>query len=242
MAPSTTYDLALYPASGPGLGHLMRCMALAEWAVELKAKVIAITQESSLVWPCSLLTSGGISARIAIADGLSAQPGGGAQHWRIIDGLNDGSGPAYGYIYPHFGAVPVPGFPTFVGPQWMPLRRGFEMWGPGGKRAAAAVTYRAPTDAWGLPLRAQTGQQAAECFREAEAAWVPPSTVAYEALASGCALVLHRQSGSLEIGQAMHDAAVATWWDGTGGPPVLIKRKERPIDGLGAKRLLEALL
>lgn len=254
-----TFDLALYPAAGPGLGHLMRCYALAEAAVEMKAKVIVVRPAGeapdaglSMAWPCPVLVGRPEEAHVSIADGLSPSPSHGdamAGRWYITDTRplpahhqND----AVGYIYPHFGAVPVPGFPTFVGPGWMPLRRAF-MVSQMPIRRLGTLMYKAPPEIeraeFGLHgslcvgLPANGAADAADLMRECYRAVVPPSTIAYEALAMGLSVELLHVAfpGCEQVGQAMVDAGVATWYgDAAVRPPY--------YDGLGAARLLKALL
>lgn len=236
-----TYDLALYPASGPGLGHLMRCMALAEWAVALKAKPVVCLQPGApvLAWPCAVVSGGGdAEARVRIADGFPARDDAG--YWFIVDAPPSTGPDVEGYIYPHFGAASADGFPTFVGPQWMPLRKVFSVAPISGHRRGS-VGYRANlpgvTELTGLPSR-----NVADALGQAAEAIVPPSTIAYEAMAMGCPVRLLRVGfpGCEEIGQAMVEAGAASWYDDPrpGQPPLGM----RAVNPRSAERLLEALL
>lgn len=227
----------------------MRCIALAEWAVALKAKVIVsvLVDAPDLSWPCPMAVGrSDLKAKVAIQDGGGGMTFAGPSIWRIIDApppdlsdpiLCDGAG----LIYPHFGAFPINGFPTFAGPQWMPLRRPFSGGSLRGapERTNSAVGYRSE----GRNVRELRGLPAHEVAAElrwAEYAVVPPSTIAYEALACATPLRLLRVDyPCADIGAAMVDARVAIWDDeqtqGAFSCPDV-------IDGLGAKRILEALL
>lgn len=244
-----SFDLALYPASGPGLGHLMRCMALAQWAVELKAKAIVMLAQDApaLQWPCAVARASNkvtAKANVHIADapgsdylhGLS-----GPALWRVVDVKADEPRDYAGYIYPHFGAEPFSILPTFVGPSWMPLRQIFSR-DPaiiGKERAAWGVSYRAQRAGYkSLEGRHEYGISLALSI--AREAVVPASTVAYEAFALGCPVRLLRDitPDCDRIGAAMVAEGVAVWDD----EPVRTLSPARIGDGLGAKGLLEALL
>ena len=224
------YDLALYPASGPGLGHLMRCMALAEWAVELKAKVAVALQHApgNLAWPCPVIVGAegyALEFKVAIGDGRVVGP---LEAWQIIDGPPEGTDPATpGYIYPHFGATPVAGFPTFVGPQWMPLRKKFSRRREDRNGVWACYRVQAPGM---VPADDLWPQWAGGML-------CPPSVIAYEAMALGLPVAIHDDHEYPRIAGAMWRTGVASWADNwhQATPTNL-------IDGLGAKRLLEALL
>jgi len=235
------YDLALYPAPGPGLGHLMRCLALAQWAVELKAKVlVALREPTAIAWPCAVLCDYEVEpeASVSVIDGTgTAEPA--VNVWAIVDELPGAHNAITGFIYPHFGAEPVPGYPTFVGPSWMPLRREFSSgpWTVPGGRSDWACSYRAQREGY----RDIAGHSACwELLGQANHALVPASTIAYEALALGCPIRLLRgiTPDCDRIGTAMVAEGVAVWDDEAVAtlPPMQIG------DGLGAKRLLEALL
>ena len=223
----------------------MRCLALAQWAVELKAKVAVALPISpgaeSLAWPCPVsIGNAKIRGHVSIVDGYPVPPA--EDLWAIVDAMPTNP-TAAGFIYPHFGAVPIPGFPTFVGPQWMPLRRAFGYGHPFmGCERKGRVSYRAPKDLRDYEPLMGSAQDVCRALSAAEAAWVPASTVAYEALAVGCPVVLNDAGSIPAIGDAMVEAGVATRWDGGEKPPVLKGFDFPVIDGLGAKRLLEALL
>ena len=244
---TVTYDLALYPASGPGLGHLMRCMALAEWAVELKAKaIVALGGPSSLAWPCAVaLPVVSIDARVHIQDGGTNRFGGRAV-WRVVDAVpTDLTDPmlcdSAGIVYPHFGAVPVGGFPTFVGPQWMPLRPGLANGLPPKVRQATAIgsgwcRYRCEKPRGYVDLAAVPDD---EWFLHYEGVVCPPSTIAYEAMTAGMKVAIHEEHEHKDIMLAMFKAGAAVSAED--------ESRHRAhttdlIDGLGARRLLEALL
>lgn len=247
----TTYDLALYPAPGPGLGHLMRCLALAQWAVELNARVIVclpiLPEMPRMPWPCPVLVGRYCNeARVTINDG-SVGPLQDDPHvpvWYMIDGKDSWvhSGNVVGAIYPHFGARPVPGFPTFVGPSWMPLRLPFQYEPVNEPRTFAPASYRAGERKGHVKLEG-SAQDVRRTLSLATHAVVPASTVAYEALASGCPVRLLRDitPDCDRIGAAMVAAGVATWDDSSDALALPAKHRYG-VDGLGAKRLLEALL
>ena len=230
----------------------MRCMALAEWAVELKARVIvcfAVADYPPLAWPCPVLYGRQEEAHVIIVDGSGprvthgdAVPG----RWYVVDGPPVSEAyqtDALGYIYPHFGAVPVHGFPTFVGPQWMPLRLPFQYEPLNEPRSSfAPASYRAPGSR-GVKLEGMDAQDVRRTLSLASHAVVPASTVAYEALASGCPVRLLRDITPEcdQVGAAMVAAGVATW-DDSADALAMPARHRYGVDGLGAKRLLEALL
>lgn len=244
-----TYDLALYPAPGPGLGHLMRCLALAQWAVELKAKVIVCLpvapETRALPWPCPVAvgrTEG--NAAVSVVDGkchvLTDRH---IPAWYFVDGQDwEHDGNVAGCIAPHFGAAPVHGFPTFVGPSWIPLRRQFSL-PPAiidNQRAKWGVTYRATRDGY-HSLENRSAYDVFCALSVAREAVVPASTIAYEALTLGCPVRLLRgiTPDCDRIGAAMVAEGVAVWDDDQTVatlPPMQVG------DGLGAKRLLESLL
>ena len=249
------YDLALYPASGPGLGHLMRCYAIAEAAVEMGRKVVVVLDKEAPypVWPCVVLLDEGEDrwpdAEVSITD----IPRQGSRKscrklgaWRIVDKMpvakeRIGAG---GYIYPHFGATPVPGYPTLYGEQWMPLRKQFR----GGKATGTETgTYRQPDDIepGAIKLQGDTASALRRCIR----ATVPPSTIAYEAMAMGVNVELSYDPDEYtedmaaildRIAAAMVAGGAARMW--TPDLHRASRTKANPIDGRGAIRILEVLL
>lgn len=241
-----TYDLALYLASGPGLGHLMRCYALAETAVEMKAKVIvAVAKPGNIKWPCTVIT--GIMKPTMERPGLFIVDASDAENdfeiahrkniWRIIDSPDAEMKGYSGAIYPHFGATPIPGYPTLYGEQWMPLRRHFRhMDDPPGRERVAGYKISAH-----IAEHDRSGQgtiPSIELMSQADRVIVPASTVAYEALAAGRHVQLHDNVDGLEhVRDAMLEAGVAEMW-----PNEKLAPGVKHLDGLGARRILEALL
>lgn len=248
-----TYDLALYPASGPGLGHLMRCYALAEAAVEMGKKVVVgLTAPggSDLGWPCAVALAGHgqtleIHTTVAITDGWVPKNQG--KFWTIIDAPpTDHSETVCGYIYPHFGATPIPGYPTLYGEQWMPLRKQFR---EGQSNGLGLGVYRVPqnvvaAEPGSFTLSGDTYAALLQCTRVI----VPPSTIAYEALALGLRVELAYDEDQYDsetlacldsISKAMVVAGAATMWSDSDHRPLV---HHYPSDGRGAKRILEALL
>ena len=231
------YDLALYPASGPGLGHLMRCMALAEWAVELKAKVIVVLGDNApvLPWPCAAKMGVGADARVKVADGIRMNDGQASGFWQIVD--RECSGDTLGWIYPHFGATPIPSKPTFVGPQWMPLRKRFSGQ-PFNEHTQFKQAYHYRVE---KPRDCEVdicGSDVAATLATARYLRCPPSVIAYEALALGTPVFLHDDvPGYGHLSSAMIAAGVVR-----SGEMDFPHPRRQHIDGFGAKRLLEALL
>lgn len=238
-----TYDLALYPASGPGLGHLMRCYALAEAAVEMGKRVlVSLKEPTDFGWPCAVVLDSGEKAWAksvhAIVDGVANRKN---EAWYIIDNAKDATewcdpvGPApSGYIYPHFGASPIPGYPTLYGEQWMPLRKQFR------EMKQAPMAQESPA---GYKVSRTIEDGEAEILpisrmSRTNRVIVPASTVAYEALAASRHVQLHDNvDGLQDIRDAMIEAGVAEMWPGEA-----LGHGATHIDGLGAKRILEALL
>lgn len=243
-----TYDLALYPAAGPGLGHLMRCYALAEAAVEMGKRVVVVLEKwaPEIEWPCAVELRGARTADVVIVDGKPNMSAGPA--WFVIDEPPELVDPrdrhVEGYIYPHFGAVPIDGLPTFVGPRWMPLRKAFSQAAPVAKRERA-LSYRLPDDVYVLndDVSGMTAAQVRDAMWSASEIVCPPSTIAYEAMACGCSVILSHADQLSDphpageaIGEAMVAAGAATWW-----PDHVVTVCDQ-VDGRGALRLLEALL
>lgn len=220
----------------------MRCMALAEWAVELKAKVvvcISLDPYVALSWPCPVSVGQPADATVSIGDG-SVHP---AAKWHVIDAaLKAPHYEADGYIYPHFGAVPQLGSPTFVGPQWMPLRKRFSQGDLHSERSGDCVSYRASRAGY-RELRGMSEAATFYALSIAPHALLPASVIAYEALTLGCPVRLLDgiTPACDEIGVAMAQAGVAVW-DTLAGEKTLPPGPPEGLDGLGAKRLLEALL
>lgn len=238
----------------------MRCYALAEAAIEMKAKVlVALAAPSTIDWPCPVVMDnetgsiGNITIGVLVVDGVEVPAQEGvpgqdrAEYWSIIDSVPDGSMYADGYIYPHFGATPIPGYPTFYGPQWMPLRKGFRI---GNSLVGTMVgTYRHEQvevhggDHYSVSL--EQHHDMAWALSRCSAVIVPPSTIAYEAMALNVHVNLHDAvKGYEHIATAMIEAKVAHMFT---GPIKTVKsgdsvRFNSRVDGRGAIRLLEALL
>lgn len=241
-----TYDLALYPAPGPGRGHLMRCYALAEWAVVLEAKPIVVLglDAPSIAWPCPVLRGTPrvvARAKLSIIDvpaDAEALYENTASAWWITDVPEPPERPeALGFIYPHFGAEPVLGYPTFVGPTWMPLRRRFCHPRTSVRRTAEWARYRTdePRGYWDL-----TAEPLDNWYKRFEGVVCPPSVMAYEAMAAGVKVRLHYDHAFPHLTAAMWEARVVGLEADVTTHRFADVHNE--IDGLGAKRLLEALL
>lgn len=253
---SHSYDLALYPAAGPGLGHLMRCMALAEAAVDLKARAVVVLGEVTAVaieWPAPVLISNENAhpaADLAILDGPRdprPYPTPNSEVWRIVDERPAGVDDVTGFIYPHYGAAPVHEYPTFVGPEWMPLRREFvamtaAMTAVAAQRSKHLCSYKCANPPQGTrKLEGLGAREVAGALRMCRGLMCPPGTIAYEGLACGApVMLLHTDISACEaVGTAMVAAGVASWSDTLILPA---RSAQSHIDGRGAIRLLEALL
>jgi len=263
------YDLAVAVGGGGdlGLGHAMRGLAIVEAAMRTKAKVAVILVGHDgpphpdlfdLPWPCAVLVPGRgeTPLRSDIGCVVSDCPGdrrtvtpmdeSSTNFWQILDGEPDDA-PAWltGWIWPHFGAHPL-GKPTLYGPTWMPLR------GTSPRRTSPGLrkwaSYRADTANVGRILLEDLAHGAVlRIFRErVDFAVLPPSTIAYEAMASGCPVYLHKNVEGLEmIGVAMVAAGAAEWHTEAGHASALngqFPNSHKMIDGLGADRLVAAIL
>jgi hypothetical protein len=225
----------------------MRCYALAEAAVEMGKRVIVFLDEAhDLTWPCAVILDAELEKlqwpgfRVWVVDNPNCSiPWGadGSPVWRIIDHPDVDLASYHGVIYPHFGAEPIPGYPTFYGPQWMPLRKAFRQhfpWPdmPAAHRAIATYRHKRTdfNELFGTEKRWWNRLDGLIC---------PPSTIAYEAMAARISVALHDDHDYPHIADAMIEAGVAVPAERMGW------RQAEPttaIDGRGAIRLLEALL
>ena len=215
-----------------------------------------------LSWPCPVLLSVGAPERFSSDVGLTildASPEsrgsvwmpGHAPCWAFTDSADGHWEEASGIIYPHFGAQPIPGFPTLAGEQWMPIRKMWRLMGRPTMEPAnrCALSYRVPDEVVDSERTAGGGvtrlgpnnswDDVRGLMTAAARVICPPSTLAYEAAAAGRLVELHceKDHPSYPIGEAMVKAGYASWWGGH------VSQKHRlRLRADGARRILEALL
>lgn len=229
----------------------MRCFAIAQAATEKSKKVAVVLQqeESGLAWPCPVLLSKtrALESAVAIVDGFENQGAWPAEEiWFIVDRTPTLPDHGHGYIWPHFGAQPIENRPTLVGPRWMPLRKVFRQIHQSKAKAETWGGYRVP----------QERREGIVAFPEGTDPWpwletttglvCPPSTIAYEAMSQGRPVLIHDGHSYPEIARAMFAAGVAASLDIAPLPAshrdILAESGRRAVDGMGAQRIVEALL
>lgn len=256
------YDLALCAICDDeiGYGHVMRCYALAEAAVSMGKKTIVAVggKPPPLSWPCAVIKMDDeyrirpTDAATVIFDypAMEYRCGEGpTRPWLFVDALPDtksleGIGRNIdGFIYPHFGARPIPGFPTLYGEQWMPVRAEFAKLREKPANLKRVLMHaRVPGKMATAPHVRVLGkggwEDSIEPMKDAAKVVTPPCTLAYEALAAGrrVELVYGDDDTRRPIGNAMLDAGAAVRFGGVrvSSPP--------PFDANGAQRILEAIL
>lgn len=229
-----------------GFGHVARAHALASWAVRLGYSVSAVVSSPTpgwLIWPCPVWDEESydgepILGRVLIADHYMPERTAG-RTIAIVDtvdaivNLSRASEASLEFVYPHFGAKPVGGAPGWYGPAYMPLRPDFAKPPEPDPSTPFVLGY-----SWHRKHARRL--LTAEKLARYKGVIAPPSTIAYEALAVGIKLWLSDELPEYaHIARAMIESGVAV--DAKEYPEYGLERR-RHIDGLGAERLLEAVL
>lgn len=262
-----TYDLALVTDGNDelGWGHAARMSALCVVAARRGLSVVLVAQNplellQRFSWPRPVLGGSHVDwvlprirtgADVVVYDGVGPLDSALGNRFVAFDDLgNLAAAPRGGtstlVVSPHFGADPAmyPGRAALCGPKWMPLNL------EGIKRAlslvARPVTYRLPASLDTVTLGGLPHHDAIRNLSVAPYAVLPPSTIAYEAIAMRVPVRLHTEAlpatpmgRALErVGDAMVDAGAATWW---GEPERIPRGPPGMVDDRGADRLLDFL-
>lgn len=253
------FDLLINTAGGGdiGFGHMARAMALAQAAQDASMScVVALNEDAAhhWRWPCPVIPvrPGGaptVDRRVVIHD-LPAEefydrPFGGPYDSSpvqvlIEDGDNlDVHDEADLIVYPHPGPLPFrTGVPVAMGPQYYPLRRSFRKPPDEGRtRDGAVLTYRFDRMLRDLSKESLSEHEVFEVLSDAPCIICPPSVIAYEAMAMGTPVVLHRQVGYDHIVDALVDAGMAVAWEDDGDYSGL--EPKRHVGGYGAHEILQ---
>lgn len=251
-------EVALWVCGGEGLGHNMRILALAQQAKEMGVKALICGRpDSGLNWPFPLCRTA--SAPHNIVDGKmdlteTAAVAISGYTWFIMDrtamvseiGYDEG----VGVIIPHdFVFEELPACKALLGSSFYPLRAQFASGPCVGIRGRRPLGYRLPERYKGeyrdLADENLVVGDMIYFMGSAPKFICPPSVVAYECLALGTPIMLHDEVDPEHA--AITDALVAKGWatrviPKPGDKTVVRMSGSKHIDGLGAARILEAIL
>lgn len=260
------YDVVLHVGEGPGFGHNTRMLAISQYALKEKASVCVTGPGIRLIdWPVPF-HAGKPKGAVHIMDGgfsvdyLSAMDHRSSSVYHVVDTPYArppmGGSDDVGVIVPHpFDHVELRYFngPMLVGEQYYPIREEFTLANPDlnvGIRGLRPIGYRLPERYRGeyrdlaeenLPLG-----DTIYFMGSAPKFICPPSVVAYECFTLGTRVMLHDEVDP-EVHSRITDALVAKGFaermDPKPGDPVFVSNRKSPkIDGLGAQRILRAIL